>query len=237
MTAASMDALVPVIGVAAFALVALVIFRMVAADRERKAARSREAATHGFRPVVPPDPRIVERIVGLYRTSAGQPLEVRDLHRKEAGGHTLYLFDLADRSGESTNLMCDRAVAVVSAALRLPRFSIIPRIEHEGKLAAVGNWLLERFATRAGAPVDVPSAPAFERRYTLAAADEAAARRFFNAERLARLAETQYCMIEGDGDMLTVDRLELDPARRRPATSLGERLRHAERLLEVFADR
>jgi hypothetical protein len=230
------ESLLPFIGVAAFALVGVVVFRLIMADRERKAERAREAAAHGFRPMVPPDADVVERIVALHRRREAQALEVRSLHRKQADDRTLYLFDLVDRSDDRAGLDCDRAIAVVSPGLRLPRFSMVPRVEHEGKLAALANWLLERFAPRAGERVEFDGSPAFAERYTLAADDPAEARQFFTAERLAALAETHYWLLEGAGDMLTLDRLELDPARGRfGAHTVGERLRDAERAVAILS--
>jgi hypothetical protein len=232
-----MNDYVPAIALALLALAVLVITWVIRSARERKAARAREAAALGFRPMAPADPDVVGRIAALHRRSPGHALDVRELWCQERGFQTLYLFDLVDRSAQDAGPTAERAIAVVSAALHLPRFSLLPRIEGEGMLGALGNLLLERFATPAGEPLAFPSSPAFERRYTLAAADEQAARRFFTAERLAGLGETRFWMVEGENDTLTLHTLDLDLARgRRKAPDLAERLRAAERAAALFAD-
>jgi hypothetical protein len=232
-----MGALLPALVVAAAALVGFVLYRAVMAARERKAERARELAVHGFRPVVSPDPQLVERILALHRTDSSQRLEVRDLYRKETDGAVVHLFRIVDRTSDSPDVTTDGLVAVGSPTLHLPRFSLTPRIEQEGTLATMGNWLLERLAARTGPPVEFPSPPAFRQRYTLVADDEQAARRFFTPERLARLAETHYWMVRGEGDTFTLDRLVLDPAKRRvTGRDLIERLADADRALEIFRD-
>jgi hypothetical protein len=65
--------------------------------------------------------------------------------------------------------------------------------------------------------------------------DEPAIRRFFTAERLARLAETRYWIVEAGADGLTLDRLAIGPTGRRPAPiPLAERLTDAKRAWEIF---
>jgi hypothetical protein len=231
-----MDSLIPLVGIAAFAGVGLAIYRLVAAERERKAERAREAGARGFRPVVPPDPAVVARIVALHRRPGRDSLEVRELYSRDAGGYALYLFDLADTSSESTDLVCDRAVAIVAPSLGLPRFSLVPQLQLDGRLARLTNWLIQRLPAAAGGErVEFPSPPAFQQRYTIRADDEPAVRRFFTAERLGRLAETRHWMIEGQGEMLTLNQLELGPARRREPGHLADRLRDAERVWAIFA--
>jgi hypothetical protein len=229
-----MEALAPFIGIAAFALVGFVIYRMIAADRKRKTQRAGEAAARGFRPVTPPDPNVVEWIVALHRRPGRKSLEVRELFHRDAGDHGLYLFDLADTSGEDAGLVCHGAVAILAPALRLPRFTLVPQVESEGRLARLTNWIIQRLPTAGGARVEFPQAPAFQQRYALMAEDEAAARAFFKASRLAHLAETRYWMMEGSGQALTLDRLEIGRAGR-SGSYVDDRLRDAERAWAIFA--
>lgn len=231
-----MDALAPYIGIAAFALVGFVIYRLLAGERERKARRGREAALQGFRPVTPPDPSVVERIVALHRRPGRTALEVRELHRRDSADRTLHLFNLADTSSEDTDLVCDRAVLIMAPALRLPRFTLLPQLEREGTLARVANWVIRNAPGAAGEKVDFAGSPAFRDRYVLMAPDPDAARRFFTADRLARLAETRFWMVEGEGEGLTLDRLAIGATGGRAApVPLAERLRDAERAWDVFA--
>jgi hypothetical protein len=229
------DRLAPVIGLVAFAVVGFVIYRLLAGERERKARRGREAALQGFRPVTPPDPAVVERIIALHRRPGRTALEVRDLYRREDGDRTLYLFDLADTSSESTDLVCDRAVLIVSPALGLPRFSLVPQLEQHGTLGRLANWVIRQVPGGGGDKVEFPASPAFQQRYALMTTDEPAVRRCFTAERLARLAETRYWIVEAEGDGLTLDRLGIDVTGRRPGTiQLADRLSDAKRGWEIF---
>lgn len=230
-----MDTLAPVIGLVAFALVGFVIYRLLAGERERKARQGREAALQGFRPVTPPDPAVVERIIALHRRPGRTALEVRDLLRRDDGDRTLYLFDLADTSDENVDLLCDRALLMVAPALALPRFSLVPQLEQQGTLGRLANWVIRQAPGGGGNKVEFPTAPAFQQRYAFMADDEPAIRRFFTAERLARLAETRYWIVEAGADGLTLDRLAIGPTGRRPAPiPLAERLTDAKRAWEIF---
>ena len=160
---------------------------------------------------------------------------MRDLSRRDDGDRTLYVFDLVDTSSESSDLVCDRAVLIVSPALTLPRFSLVPQLEQSGTLGRLANWVIRQAPSGGGDKVEFPASPAFQQRYALMTDDEPAVRRCFTAERLARLAETRNWIVEAEGDGLSLDRLEIGPTGRRPGPiQLTERLSDARRAWEIF---
>jgi hypothetical protein len=227
---------IPVAVVSGLGLLAFLLIRRMAWEAERKAARLREATALGFRPLAQPDP-LAERIVALHTRPGRKGLKIRDLSRRAEGDHVFYLFDLADTQGEGTTLVCHRAIAIESPALRLPRFSLVPQVDQEGTVARLMNWMIQHLPAPAGARVEFPGAVTFNRRYAIMAEDERAARQYFDPDRLARLAETEHWRLEGEGDLVTVDRLLLPTRGRREAPSLRERMQHAERALEMLRAR
>jgi len=190
-------------------LVAFGILKAVQAESQRREERDQALRALGFWPAEAPDPGLVPRLVALHRRSRRQNLRVENLRERRGADGTLYLFDLRDRSGKNSRVR-HGTLAVLSARLRLPRFSLSPRIDREGRLAAVANLLLEKLTRGSGERVAFPGHAELERRYSVRGPDPEAIRRFFTDDRLRWLAERPHWMVEAEGDLFTFARFRLE---------------------------
>jgi hypothetical protein len=231
-----MDALsTPVIALAVLGLVAFLVYRVVLHLKQKNEERRAALRSLGFEPMAPADRDVLDAVVDLCRRWRGDSYRVDNVLQRKGSDHRLLLFDLHDDSGENHH---PRLLAVMSGRLALPRFTLYPRLEMEGRLAAFANTLLEKLVGHQGTTVSFPHHPSFERRHFVRGQDEDEIRRFFDDERLDALAQKQYLMIEAGGDAFTVDRIRLSG---QPSGSdladVAERADEAESLLRLFSKR
>jgi hypothetical protein len=226
------DVVTPLIALAVLALAALLVWIVLHA-RQKSAERRAALRSLGFAPVPSSDAEVVSTIVDLCKRSRGDSYRVDNLLERRGSDHRLLLFDLHDTSGDNDH---PGLLAVMSRRLDLPRFTLYPRLETEGRLAAVANAVLEKLVRHQGKTVAFPAHPSFDRRHFVSGGDEGAIRRFFGEDRLAALAEKQYLMIEAGGDCFTVGRVY---PRGRPSGSdlddVSQRVEEAEELLRLFS--
>jgi len=229
--------IVSVLGI--LGLVALAVAAMVRSERRRVAARKQSALRLGFSEVREPETQLLERICRLHQKTGDQTIEIANVYQQSGPDYELYLLDVRDHSGDSSDLVLDGGLAVVSSRLHLPRFTLCPKIVQPGRIAALANVVLERLARRAGTEVGFPTCPEFEARYFVVGPDEAGIRDLFSDRVLSRLSETQHWMIEGEGEFFTFDRFEFEARRARtePAASrhAQERVDAALEALEILA--
>jgi hypothetical protein len=222
------------IALAVLALVAFVVYRIVLHVRRKSAERRAALRSLGFEPIHSDDPEVVSTIVDLCKRSKGDHYRVDNLLERRDSDHRLLLLDLHDTSGDNHH---PGLLAVTSPRLDLPRFTLFPRLETEGRLAAVANALLERLVRHQGKPVGFSSHPAFDGRHFVTGPDEEAIRRFLDEDRLGALAQKQHLVIEAGGNAFTVDRLNLRGGQRGGSdlTDVAGRVEEAEGLLRLFS--
>jgi hypothetical protein len=226
----------PLTVLAVLALVAFVVFKVVQHVRQRREERRAALRSLGFEPVSATDPEVVARVVELCTRWKGDHYRVDNVLERKGSDHRVLLLDLHDVSGENHH---PALLVVTSRRLDLPRFTLSPRIEMGGRLAAFANAILEKVVSHQGKKVSFPMHPSFERRHFVSGPNEDEIRRFFTDSRLAALAEKQHLLIEAGEDVFTVDRLYLRG--RQPGTSdltdVSERVEEAESLLRLFSAR
>jgi hypothetical protein len=231
-----MAALVPVLVIAVIALVIMGIVRSSRAERKR---RSEIALTLGFTPVEP-TPEFNAMVNALYerlrvRRQSGDGERYRLSH--VFGRHTtdaeLFLFDLADKSGDDQRRTERQAILVVSPQLDMPAFLLFPRSDVDGALSKLGNRMLEWMISRFGDPVEFPDAADFERRYIVTSPEPDAVLRFLNENRLRRLAETRLLNIQAWGNMFTLARIDFG-AKPDTLETVSERVDLALSLFDAF---
>jgi hypothetical protein len=209
--------------------VAFLIYKAVQWARTAREERLRNLRALGFEPLETPPAEVVESVLALH----DQKDKLTDVFERRETTDRLYLFDLKDRSGESS---AHEAIAVFSARLELPRLTISPRIGGDGRLAALGNLLLKKVARRRGKAVEFPSHPRFAQRHLVNAPDEEAVQRFLTPDRLDRLAAMAHMVVEGEGGGFTYQRIRFQ--RRMSHWSdrqeIAERVQEAEELLRLF---
>jgi hypothetical protein len=220
---------------AILALVVFFVYRVVAHFRQKSAEHRAALRSLGFEPVSSSDREVVSSIVDLSERWKGDHYRVENLLERRGSDHRLFLFDLNDPSGDNHH---PGLLAVMSRRLELPRFTLYPRLDMEGRLAAFANTLLEKLVGHQGKTVGFPAHPKFDGRHFVRGSDEDEIRRFFDDDRLDALAEKQYLMIEAGGDAFTVDRLNLRGQKRAPdLAEVAERVQEAEGLLRVLSKR
>jgi hypothetical protein len=225
----------PVIALAIVGLVAFFIYTGVQHVKRKSEERRAALRSLGFEPMAPADRGVLDAVVDLCRRFKGDSYRVDNVLQRKGSDHRLLLFDLHDNSGENHH---PGLLAVMSRRLALPRFTLYPRLEMEGRLAAFANTLLEKVVGHQGRMVSFPHHPAFDRRYFVRAQDEDEIHRFLDAERLDALAPKQYLVIEAGGDAFTVDRIRLSGrARGSDLADVAERVEEAEGLLRLFSKR
>lgn len=212
--------------------VVFLIYKGVQWARAAREERLRNLSALGFEPLDPVPPEIAEPLLALHDEKG----KLTDVFERRGTTDRLYLFDLKDRSDESS---LHEALAVFSPRLELPRLTLSPRIGGDGRLAALGNLFLKKLARRRGKAVEFPSHPRFAQRHLVNAPDEEAAHRFLTPDRLDRLAAMGRMVVEGEGGRFTYQRIRFQ--RRASHWSdrqeIAERVQDAEELLRVFATR
>lgn len=210
---------------------------MIKSERKRRDQKKYDSLVLGFQEIDNPPPWLVDRILHLHQKIDHQKLRVENVYEKADFDYELYLFDVWDDSGDSSDLLHDPEIAVVSRSLDLPRFSLVPKVVQEGRLAHLANWLLDKLASRQGKKIPFESYPEFDRRYVVIGEDERAIRHFFSDDRLAWLSQTKYWVIEADGNMFAFDEFKPDAARNKQGGNIQDRVNNAARVFDAFRSR
>lgn len=216
-------------------LIAFLVYKGTAFAKQRKEERRRGRRTLGFEPLDSPPAEVAERILAMHHRGGLRGGKLREVFERRGSADRFYLFDLVDGSGDGRR---ERVVAVSSPRLHLPRLTLSPRLEGDGRLAALGNLVLKKMAERHGHAVDLASHSRFARRHFVSGPDEASIRRLLNEDRLDRLAEMDPMAFEGEGGLFTLQRVRL--GRRRSGTDredVSASVALAEELLRLFATR
>jgi hypothetical protein len=211
------------------------IYFMYNRDRKRGVEKQTAALDMGFQLVKEVDPSLTDRIIQFYKKSKGQNLRVRNVFERSESDATLYLFDLLDYSGESVNYLADGAIMVVSPSLRLPRFSIYPKLGDRSHVSGWADALLEKIATRQMDQIVLGKNPYFEKNYFLTGENEAEVREFLTEYILSHFNDQKFWRIEAGGDLFTFS--NLDSRRNIDAGSpleLRDRQQEALSLFELF---
>ncbi|MFZ6027715.1 MAG: hypothetical protein ACOYYS_08375 [Chloroflexota bacterium] len=230
--------------VIAFAAIALVVAAFVVmvilavASGRKQAEQSQQAAeTLGFTPLEPPPAAIAERLLPLHQKGYHKILEIRDLHRQNHPGCTLYLYDVWDVSDAGHDRDAAAVIALVAPDLDLPHFLLFPKVDVVGWAGSMANQFIEKLIGLHARVIDFDERPNFSQRYLVSGDDEVAVRRCLNGPVLAALTQTplKNLIVSGWGDALMVmmentgtaqeDASASVSARRAIALTLYERMR------------
>jgi hypothetical protein len=187
--------------VAAFLLLLGLLIYQASQASHRDAQRKLHLAHHlGFAPCEA-DAALAARISRLYWR--GGKYQLRNVFCKIVGDGEIYLFDLVDRSSEDDSWTEQQAVAILSSHLKLPCFSLFPKVDEKYLLSGLANRVLEWGMSARGGMVKFPEFPEFNARY-IVTSDESDATRQFLDERLAQyFAQIQMCRLQAGGDIFT----------------------------------
>lgn len=203
------------------------LFFVIHAARRQQQARQNVAEALGFRPWPEIDPRFSESVRRLQIVSHPEHLEVRRAFLRRQPDMQLVLFDLTNThdsdSQDKTNQM-----AVYLPGEDLPEFSLFPRFDEigDGWLANLAEkavkGLMEMGLTRAGQmQLDFFEQPVFNRRFIVSASDEQRVYAFLTQERAGQLCDLPPgVMLQVGGDLILIDRMNLDRQQRTPQDEL-----------------
>jgi hypothetical protein len=226
--------MVPFLVLGALALLAgfiLWIVRRVNRDQER---RRRMFMEYGFRSVPERSADLAERMKILHHHWSGHH-SVDKVKLKSEWGYELFLFDLRDSSRNSARLDQDQAV-MVSPELKLPRFTMFPKVEGTGLVATLVNRAMTWAASKFAVQITFPEVPGFDARYAVWGNDEAAVRSCFSHSRLERMAEAREWLVEGSDDGLLFSRMSCRQTRRTDVEKLQDILQNAKILFDIFKE-
>ncbi|NJN93395.1 MAG: hypothetical protein HC875_04545 [Anaerolineales bacterium] len=228
-----MDSLGLIVVLGILLVFGLIVFWMFTSARKEIDRKRQMAQTLGFSSIEP-DPALTAVISQVYPSAKSKPCyELRHVTHKILDNGKMVLFDLVETSGEDNSYPEEQAVAVISARLDLPPFTLFPKADTEGWLTNLANQALTWAVSKVGTPVEFPEVPEFQRRYMVTSADPDATRRFLTEDILRRLAQTRLCTLHAGGQVFTFS--ELNPSRKALTIEmLHERVRQAADIFQTF---
>ena len=181
------------------AVIVLALLVWAAATRGRQEERREEILFRlGYALASPPPPQLVAQITKLHRRAGHQELELQNVYRRPIAGGEIYVFDLIDTGGSETGTRATDALTVVSPALDLPRFALIPRPSYlplsddGGILAEFADVALDAAAAQIGlTELAYPDDPEFAESFIVLADDETATRAFLDNRRRTQLLQLE----------------------------------------------
>jgi hypothetical protein len=200
---------------AALLLIAIGVVTSIRRAGAYEHQRASLAAAAGLSPVHMPDPAFVDRLAHLLRQNNDDELSVANVFKSDRLDHTLYMLDVKTRprSGEHSAAVSS-IVAIRSPRLRLPRLSVRPKLNFQGAVGGALSRFVNGFIT-ARAPqdlthVDLRAFGEIDADYVLFGADHGAVRAVLTNGLGALLRRCRWFMIEAEGDLLAMSRLDLD---------------------------
>jgi len=213
-------------------LVAFLIYKGTLSAREARGEKRRGLRALGFEPVASLPPDVAEAILALHQQGKKPEHTIGEAFERRGSADELYLYDLRSKSGDSVR---HGVIAIRSPRLKLPRMTIFPRLEGEGRLSALGNLLIKKLGQRHGRTLDFAAHPHFARRHFVSGANEQPIRRFLTDRRLDRLAEMKHMGVETDGDLFTYEEIHFGRRKHEgPRARTAHDVERAEELLRVF---
>ena len=166
----------------------------------------------GFTPLDGPWPDLLKRLSEIY-TRSSMRLELENVFFLQRGGADIYLYDLRDINSGEAFWFAEDALLIVSPALRLPDFTLLPRPYGGLTARTPGAWMLERAMMmrvgRVGHTRVVFSDSAwFDERFFVTGLDEDAVRALLTHTRRSQLVQYAADLeFFGRQDMLAVRRI------------------------------
>jgi hypothetical protein len=201
--------------------VGLAIALLIRRSRQDREAKRAVAEVLGFLPWSPVPVELSRQIIDLHRRVPGQRFSVRNVFARSLPEGQFYIFDLWEEGTESSSIIAQCAIAVVSPGANLPRFTAAPRLELAGALGGLAGRLTDWIARQFG-PEIVTDQAEFQAHYILIGKDEAAVRAAVPADLLTYLGQFPFLGLHAAGSMVTVAAMDLRHAAARPdSASVG----------------
>jgi hypothetical protein len=215
---------------------ALFVGGMIWYERRKRRDRQQIAQALGFQPLDELDQDTTTRLIQLHQHTSSQDLKVHNPSERREASTRIVLFDLMDHSGDSNSTLVDAGIAIFSNELRLPRFSLIPRVAEKGRLAEIANRFLEMLIEKRSNRIQLGKNAHFDERYFLLGDDREAIEAFLDEYRLSRLSQSTYRHLEAKDDFFTYSRFVFATRGKRDRqTDLKKDLGEARVLLDLLS--
>ncbi len=216
-------------------IMGLIVYQMFNAGKKRQRHKNETRAAHGFHLVDLPEAELVQRLISLHQKREHQRLGIKDLAVRNESDFRFYTYDILDTSGNDSHRHEEWVLAILSPYLKLPRFTLIPKIDMPGKLASLANHFLEKLTVKHAHKINFDSHEQFSRRYMVTGNNDEDIRRLFNEQVLNHLSNTIFWLVEGDGDLLTFSRFQFNrQGNKNRMENLGEKINEGRSLFNMM---
>jgi hypothetical protein len=204
MGALNSNALIGILVVLGFILFfGWMIVWMSRSTKQQKQERADMAAMLGFQPVLKTEyVKLKSRLAHINPKHGSNSKELRDVFVKHLPEGDLYLYDLLDNSGDSSNVIQNRALALVVTGKQFPRFVISARLSMPGMLAQLANKVIVWAVGYQMTIFDFPEVPDFNEHFVVAGEEELAVKNLLNSSILHRIKGYEWIFLAGGGDTL-----------------------------------
>jgi hypothetical protein len=218
-------------------LFVLVVYGMISSEKKRLTRKKNAILALGFHPLENPDPALLKQLLSLYTKHEKQKLSLRNWYQRRESDYLLYLYEVWDEGSNDNHLHEEWGLAMSSLHLNLPRFSLIPKIDMPGKFAGLVNRFLEKLTVQGSLKIEFADHLPFSRRYMVTGQDELAVRKFFNPRLLNRLSDTSFLLVDGDKNLLTFSKYDLEQGKRNGKKEhLNSRLQEARSFFQLILE-
>ncbi len=210
---------------------------MARSTKQQKKERADMAAMLGFQPVLKTDHvTLKSRLAHINPKHGSNDKELRDVFVKHIPEGDLYLYDLWDTSGDSSNAIQSLALALVTTERLFPRFVISSRLAMPGMLAQLANKVLSWSVGFQMTVVDFPEEPDFNEHFVVAGNDELEVRNLLNSSILHRIKGYKGILLAGGGDTLEYSPQFEKNAGKKDINYLSTRINSALDVMRLFIE-
>ena len=197
-----------------FAIIIMMVALVVFVSRKEKAKNDKTARALGMTPVADSD-YLLEQVAYVNGINRKELYRVEGVYQRRTGGGDVFMFNFHRRDikrqtagSRSSKIhyhpLETNVLAFVSPTWHFPRFTVIPRLGGEGKLAVIANSIAESIAEIKMDVVNFPHIPGLDERYLIATSDPSTAQDYLSDAFLRTIASTPKLILHTGGNTLTL---------------------------------
>jgi len=182
----------------------IIIVTAIRHTQKKKAEQNRLLREFGFVALKSNDPALEERIESLTSPRV-KSIRILNVYRLDRGDGMVYIFDLYTGGNNSSTR---KSIAIISDFLRLPRFSLYPKINFAGFIGNALNKMIKYIVSRNLQEIIPDKNPEFMKKYQLFGNDTASVQKIFSGNLPRRILEKNHLYhIEAEGDSILFSKL------------------------------
>lgn len=181
---------------------------------------------------IPEDDDLKQKVAGL-RHHWNEKNRIQNIFHRSEWGYKLFVFDIKEHSGESTKT--SQYVALMeSQGYQVPRFTLLPKAEGDGIIAALANRALKWVTSRFAHQVTFPNHSEFDTSRSLFGDDENALRSCFTEHRLSQLVRLPSIQMDGNGNTLLFQQFIFEMVKQTEREKINFIMETARSLNDIF---